>query len=102
MNPTVDSDELIFDSDFECGNLDLVMKVGPNEYDLFMRVDSNTKGHTSWYFFKIRKTRADHVVKLNICNFHKKNSLYCAGMKPMVFSKASGKGWKHGGENVIY
>lgn len=28
MNPTLDcEDELIFDSDFECGNLDMVMKI---------------------------------------------------------------------------
>ena len=36
---------LIFDSHFESGNLDCVVKVSDNEYDLFMRVDSNTKGH---------------------------------------------------------
>jgi hypothetical protein len=57
MNPTVDTDELIFDSDFECGNLDLVMKVAPSEYDLFMRVDSNTRGHNSWFFSKVKNTR---------------------------------------------
>jgi hypothetical protein len=37
--------ELLFNSDFESGNLDMVYKVKPLEYDLFMRVDTNTKGN---------------------------------------------------------
>jgi len=36
---------LEFNSSFECGNLDKVVMVSPNEYDLTMRVDANTKGH---------------------------------------------------------
>ena len=32
----------MFDSFFEGGNLDCVMRVGEREYDCFMRVDSNT------------------------------------------------------------
>lgn len=39
------SEELRFDSSFESGNLDLVYKVIPWEYDLYMRVDTNTRGH---------------------------------------------------------
>ena len=46
MNPKIDlQNELIFDSNFESGNLDLVIKTGQNEYDLYMRVDTNTRGH---------------------------------------------------------
>ena len=50
MNPKVlESDEikneLIFDSNFESGNLDMVIKKKEFEYDLYMRVDTNTKGH---------------------------------------------------------
>ena len=36
---------LNFDSDFESGNLDKVTQVGQNEYDLYMRNDSNKRGH---------------------------------------------------------
>lgn len=39
-------DHVIFDSDFESGNLDLVFEYTNNEYDLYLRIDSNTKGHT--------------------------------------------------------
>jgi len=30
----------------------MVIKIDEYEYDLYMRVDSNTKGHTSWFNFK--------------------------------------------------
>lgn len=46
MCPTINkNEELIFDSNFESGNLDMVLKTGPFEYDLMMRVDTNTPGH---------------------------------------------------------
>lgn len=71
------------------------MRVNNHEYDLFMRVDSNTKGHTSWYFFKVKNTRKGNKIIFNICNFHKKNSLYQKGMCPYIFLKSeSSKGWK--------
>jgi hypothetical protein len=46
MSPKLNCpEELIFDSKFESGNLDMVIKRRDLEYDLFMRVDTNTKGH---------------------------------------------------------
>jgi hypothetical protein len=48
MNPNMNNDftnELEFDSNFESGNLDMVLKVKNFEYDLYMRVDTNTRGH---------------------------------------------------------
>ena len=47
MNPDLEdtNKNLIFDSSFESGNLDMVTKVKDFEYDLYMRVDTNTKGH---------------------------------------------------------
>ena len=46
--------DLIFNSEFECGNLDLAIKISDFEYDLFVRIDSNTKGHINWYNFKVK------------------------------------------------
>lgn len=43
--PAKSNYDLIFDSNFESGNLDRVYKVRDLEYDLFMRVDTNTSGH---------------------------------------------------------
>lgn len=58
MNPTLElADEYIFNGAFESGNLDCVIKVQPREFDLFLRVDSNTRGHMGWFFFSIRNGR---------------------------------------------
>jgi len=50
MNPRFSTefhsgDLLEFDSKFESGNLDRVVAIGQNEYDLYMRADTNTRGH---------------------------------------------------------
>ena len=67
---------LIFDSNFESGNLDAVIKLNENEYYCYIRVDSNTKGHTNWFYFKIMNTTAKQKIKINIANFVKFQSLY--------------------------
>ena len=48
MNQKFQEEHLIFDSRFESGNLDAVVKISDMEYDCFMRVDSNTRGHLQW------------------------------------------------------
>ena len=54
MNPKlIEENHLIFDSQFESGNLDAVVKINDNEYDCFMRVDSNTRGHLQWFNYII-------------------------------------------------
>lgn len=46
------------------------------------------------------------VVKLNLCNLTKRESLYGRGLKPYVYSvkknQLHGKGWHHAGYNVKY
>lgn len=44
----LNSNDLIFNSYFESGNLDLALAKNAYEYDLFMRVDVNTRGHLNW------------------------------------------------------
>ena len=41
-----------------------------------MRSDTNTKGHTHWYYFKVKNMKKGQTVKFNICNFTKKKCLY--------------------------
>ena len=53
-----------------------------------MRVDSNTKGHTCWYFFKVFDIKKKKKVRFNIINFTKNHLLYEDGMKPYVFKKS--------------
>ena len=45
---------LVFESRFESGNLNLAVKVNENEYNLILQNDINTKGHTQWYYFKVK------------------------------------------------
>lgn len=78
---------IIFDSFFENGNLDCVVKVGELEYDLYLRVDSNTRGHFQWFNFKVRNLTKGIKYKFNICNLQKDGSLYNRGMKPYIFSE---------------
>lgn len=77
IDPYKKQPSLIFDSLFECGNLDMVIQIKDNEYDLYMRVDSNTRGHHQWFFFNVsNKYGFKGRVKFNIVNFTKNASLY--------------------------
>jgi hypothetical protein len=76
MNPTLPAgSELIFDSNFESGNLDCVVKVGEAEYDLYLRIDTNTRGHLQWFNFTV-KNCGKRRVRFNIVNFKKAKTLY--------------------------
>lgn len=76
MNPTIkENSELIFDSNFESGNLDTVVKVAENEYDLYLRIDTNTRGHLQWFNFTV-KNCGKSKVRFNIVNFKKAKTLY--------------------------
>lgn len=103
--PSDPTPPITFDSNFESGNLDVVIQTKPFEYDLYMRVDSNTVGHNQWYFFKVKNTQVA-TLKFRICNFTKPNSLYNRGMLPYIYSTKqdykSGTGWKQAGSNVNY
>ncbi len=113
MTPWAPKDSLRFDSFFESGNLDLVVKQGPTEYDMYMRTDSNTRGHHQWFYFSARNA-GPVTVKFNILNFTKRGSLYEQGMRVTVMSERKRelaekgalpelyKGWHRGGQNIVY
>lgn len=64
-----------FDSCFEGGNLDLVFKTRENDYNLVTRCDTNSKGHTQGFYFKV-KSNCSSEAKLNIINMTKPRSLF--------------------------
>jgi len=74
MNPTIPN-SIIFDSQFESGNLDLVLKVSESEYNLFLRPDTNTCGHMQWFYFTV-KNKQKAKFRFNICNNKKVKTLY--------------------------
>lgn len=97
---------LHFDAHFECGNLDQAFQVREAEYDLYMRVDSNTRGHHQWFYFKVMNGNETGRYRFNIVNFTKNASLYHQGMRINVHSQLSpssdNDGWSKGGENIVY
>ena len=99
------NNDLEFDSFFESGNLDMVVKVSEAEYDLYMRVDSNTQGHNQWFYFKV-KNKSSITVKFNVLNFTKRESLYKYGMRVSVYSELENsythKGWQKSGDKIAY
>ena len=78
---------LIFDSNFECGNLDRVCIASLNKYCLFLNSDTNTRGHSQWFYFSVTNTEAGRTVTFNIMNCAKWIPLYKLGMKPLIFSE---------------
>jgi cytosolic carboxypeptidase protein 2/3 len=107
MAADIPDDCLIFDSKFEGGNLDRVEMVSKDEYDLYMRIDTNTNGHMHWFYFSVSQIKYKRTVKFNIVNFTRSTSLYAAGMKPRVFSaqevqNGQSAGWELGGDQVNF
>ena len=99
-------DELQFSSDFESGNLDMAVQIGENEYDLFLRVDSNTGGYTGWFYFEVSNTRRNQKVRFNILNMTKTESPYGRGMRINYWSKRGNhsafQGWQLGAHEIKY
>lgn len=127
MHPTIDYEnkyELRFDSHFESGNLDMVLRKSPRpdlveaptsptvkkqrpvEYDLYMRVDTNTRGHHQWFYFSTEFYEGSvfpgQTIKINVVNFTKKASLYAYGMRVAISKKSNNYAWTKGGENFTY
>ncbi|KAI8903759.1 hypothetical protein EDD86DRAFT_214173 [Gorgonomyces haynaldii] len=98
-------DGLEFESRFESGNLLSAIQTGLNEYQLQLNPDSSSKGHTQWYFFRIKNTQ-QQIYQFHITNLMKKDSLYGKGLQPCLFSEALAKtkkiGWHRAGADISY
>ena len=110
---SAEDNTLVFESRFESGNLRRSIQVYENEYDLIVKPDINTRGHTQWFYFSVSNTRRGVPVKFNLINMYKSDSLYNRGMKPLMYSmidsseigeKAAGErvGWRRCGTDVCY
>ena len=67
----VDDDTLLFESRFESGNLDMAIKIDDSHYKLVMQNDSNTRGNTQWFYFRVQNTRKNRKFHFEIINFVK-------------------------------
>ena len=106
MNPKLEDieNELIFDSAFESGNLDMVIKTKPTTYDLYMRVDTNTRGHHQWFYFSVEVPTSikKQAIVFRVVNFTKPHSLYSNGMRICYAKKSENYRWSKGGYNIKY
>jgi hypothetical protein len=62
------------------------VRVGEFAYDLFLRPDTNTNGHTQWFYFSIRNAQKGVAYRMSVQNFYKNDSLYGRGMRPLFYS----------------
>lgn len=75
-----------------------MIRTKTNEYDLFLRIDSNTGGHIMWYYFKVSNTtEKGKTIRINICNLRRSKAFYDKVMKflssaynLMCYGKVSG------------
>ena len=99
-------DTLIFESRFESGNLRRAIQIFDYEYDLILKFDVETSGHTQWFYFSVRNAKKGKKYKFNIVNYLKPGSLFNQGMMPLIYSvhdaNTKGKGWTRGGSDICY
>ena len=76
--------ELMFDANFESGNIGEVSKLTEAEYDLTIRHDTNAPKYRLWFYFRVRNAKNSQKVLFNITNLCKSRSLYREGMAPLV------------------
>ena len=117
------SDIINFESNFECGNLQLAYLINSNKenkeksffnnnnndidhYQLFLQNDTNTTGYSQWFFFRIKNGKKNQKINLSIMNFQRKTTKYSNGIKIWYYSKMKNVekkiSWHHTNENVEY
>lgn len=78
--PEQKSNDIFFDSFYESGNLSYVYQTG-NTFSLFLKVDTNTYGHTQWFNFSVYATEGRYC-KFEIKNMSKPKSIFGRGGVP--------------------
>uniref|UniRef100_A0A1I8I3A9 Cytosolic carboxypeptidase 2 n=1 Tax=Macrostomum lignano TaxID=282301 RepID=A0A1I8I3A9_9PLAT len=99
-------DSLVFESRFESGNLRRAYRVGPRDYELWLRTDLYTSKHTQWFYFRVSNTEPGQAYRFTLVNFYKSASLYNEGLRPLMYScraaKLRGAGWRRCGSGIKY
>lgn len=91
QNPSrdqVQSGDLIFDAQFECGNLGKIEKKTEFEYELQIRADSGNAKQRIWFHFKVWNSSKNQHVIFNIVNYCKCKATFRDGLAPVVRSSS--------------
>jgi hypothetical protein len=86
---------LRFDSNFECGNLDSAYYAAENEYNLLIKVDTNTFGNTYWFMYKVSNIKVNQEVRFNVLNYTRSMKKFYSN-KMNVLTKAEDGEWRYG------
>ena len=78
----------------------MALKLSDYEYDLIVSNDTNSRGHTQWFYFQVSNTSSNMTIKFNIINLCKAGSLYNSGMK--VSYRSACDIWKRGCSDISY
>tara|TARA_B110000285_G_C15081788_1_gene593912 strand:- start:978 stop:1463 length:486 start_codon:yes stop_codon:yes gene_type:complete len=82
---------LRFDQNFEGGNLDSAYIMNPLSYNLLLKVDSNTRGNTYWFYFSVQGFKVGQRYTFNIYNFTRSmEKFYKDGMNVLTRSESLG------------
>ena len=105
-NPLYNDENVIFDSDFEEGNLRMAIEITKNkEYDLIMRPETNAKKLYTFFFFSLliksyeNNNENNNTIKLNIINKPKDKNFY-NGQSPVLMFDTSINKWTRDTFNV--
>ncbi|KAL2916932.1 Cytosolic carboxypeptidase 2 [Polyrhizophydium stewartii] len=103
---SINDDSLVFESRFESGNLKAATRIGPAEYNLEIRKDLHTSGHTQWFYFQLQNMCGNREYTFHITNLMKPRCLYTQGMQPLIYSQRQarfqGIGWTRAGSRFDY
>ena len=105
----INSDKIIFDSDFENGNLRMVIELEElNEYDLLIRPEYGGMKTYQWFFFSVIINKPlnngiydnENVLKFNLINMEKDKSQFNSQC-PVVMYDCSINKWSRNTFNVF-
>jgi hypothetical protein len=72
-------DNVIFKSNFECGNISSVKIIAPSTYQIWLERETNSSRQSAWFYFSVEGLRGE--ANFIIQGFKKSSSLYNEGMK---------------------
>lgn len=99
---------LQFGSNFESGNLQRVVEVSPEEYELVLSWDTGTNSYTQWFYFSIRNYEPRKRYRFNIVNMEKLGSTFNEGQKPLCLfvpdaaDPTESLTWQRVGDDILY
>ena len=78
---------LVFDSNFDSGNLQRACVASINQYNLFLNVDTNTRNQAQWFYYSATNIYQNIEVVFNIVNITKPPGTLKNLISPFTFSE---------------